>query len=124
MILVDTSVWVDHFRKSDPGLVRWLEAGTVMAHPFVIGELALGGLKRRETILSMLYDLPAAEVASDAEVLQFIDRHRLAGSGVGYIDAHLLAAVRLTGGAALWTRDKRLNELAVGLDLAIDFPNR
>jgi predicted nucleic acid-binding protein len=119
VILVDTSVWVDHLRASDEILVGLLDAGTVLAHPFVIGELALGNLARRDIVLSALSELPRAIIATDAEVLHFIDRHTLFGRGVGYIDIHLLAAVRLTAGAELWTRDKRLHGIAVQLGLAI-----
>jgi predicted nucleic acid-binding protein len=122
LILVDTSVWVDHLRASDDGLVGLLDTGMVLAHPFVIGELALANLGQRETVLSALSDLPRAIVATDAEVLHFIDRNTLFGRGVGYIDIHLLAAVRLTAGAALWTRDNRLHALAVQLGLAITLP--
>jgi predicted nucleic acid-binding protein len=122
MILVDTSVWVDHLRASDDVLVGLLDAGMVLAHPFVIGELALGNLGQRETVLSALSDLPRAIVATDAEVLHFIDRHTLFGRGVGYIDIHLLAAVRLTVGTELWTRDKRLRDIAIQLGLAITLP--
>ena len=118
MILVDTSVWVDHLRKSNATLVRVLEAGMVLAHPFVIGELALGNLRQRELVLSALADLPHASVATDAEVLHFIDRHALFERGVGYIDIHLLAAVQLTAGTTLWTYDKRLGDIAAGLGLA------
>jgi len=124
MILVDTSVWVDHLRSSDETLVGLLNAGMVLVHPFVIGEIALGNLSRRETVLSALSDLPRAIVATDAEALHFIDRHRLFGRGVGYVDAHLLAAVRLTAGAELWTRDNRLNDVAAQLGLAITPPPR
>jgi predicted nucleic acid-binding protein len=119
VILVDTSVWVAHLRATDEMLVGLLDAGMVLAHPFVIGELALGNLGRRETVLSALSGLPPAIVATDAEVLHFIDRHTLFGRGIGYIDIHLLAAVRLTAGAELWTRDKRLRRIAVQLDLAM-----
>ena len=122
MILVDTSVWVDHLRASDEMLVGLLDAGMVLAHPFVVGELALGTLAQRGTVLDALSDLPQAIVATDAEVLNFIDRHKLFGRGVGYIDIHLLAAVRLTAGAELWTRDKRLHAVAVQLSLAITLP--
>jgi predicted nucleic acid-binding protein len=119
VILVDTSVWVDHLRAADEMLAGFLDAGMVLAHPFVIGELALGNPGRRETMLRALSDLPPAVVATDAEVLHFIDRHTLSGRGIGYIDVHLLAAVRLTAGAELWTRDKRLQGIAVQLDLAM-----
>ena len=122
MILVDTSVWVDHLRASDEMLVGLLDAGMVLAHPFVVGELALGTLAQRGIVLDALSDLPQAIVATDAEVLNFIDRHKLFGRGVGYIDIHLLAAVRLTAGAELWTRDKRLHAVAVQLSLAITLP--
>jgi len=122
VILVDTSVWVDHLRTSDERLAGLLDAGMVLVHPFVIGELALGSMGRRETVLSAMSDLPRAIVATDAEVLHFIDRHTLFGRGAGYIDVHLLAAVRLTAGAELWTRDKRLLGVAVQLGLAVTPP--
>ena len=118
MILVDTSVWVDHLRANDKALIALLDTGAVLAHPFVIGELALGNLRQREIVLNALSDLPQASVATDREVLHFIDRHMLSGRGIGYIDAHLLAAVQLTAGAALWTRDNRLHGVAVELGLA------
>ena len=101
MILVDTSVWVDHLRADNIDLTAMLGTGMVLAHPFVIGELALGNLRQRKAILTALSDLPHADIATDAEVLTFIDRHALSGRGVGYVDAHLLAAVRLTAGATL-----------------------
>ena len=119
MILIDTSVWVDHLRANDTALAALLGAGLVLAHPFVIGELALGNLRRREIVLHALADLPRASVATDREVLHFIERHALFGRGIGYIDAHLLAAVKLTPEAELWTNDKRLHGIAVQLDLAI-----
>ena len=122
MILVDTSVWVDHLRSSDERLVGLLDAGMVLAHPFVIGELTLGNLGQRETVLSALSDLPRAIVATDAEVLHFIDRHTLFGRGIGYIDIHLLAAVGLTAGAGLWARDKRLHGIALQLGLVMTLP--
>ncbi len=118
MILVDTSIWVDHLRGVDNGLTSFLDAGMVLTHPFVIGELALGNLAAREIVLSSLSDLPRAVLATDAEVLHFIDRHVLSGRGVGYVDIHLLAAARLTAGTELWTRDKRLHSIAVQLGLA------
>lgn len=118
MILVDTSVWIDHLRAGDRALAALLEAGAVLIHPFVIGELALGSLRRREMVLNALSDLPHASVASDHEVRHFIDEHVLSGRGVGYVDAHLLAAVKLTAGAGLWTNDKRLHGVADRLRLA------
>ncbi len=99
MILVDTSVWVDHLRTADRAPMPLLEAGEIVAHPFVIGGLALGDLRQREFILNTLRDLPQTIVASDQEVLHFIHRYRLFGAGIGYVDAHLLATTRLTLGA-------------------------
>jgi predicted nucleic acid-binding protein len=119
VILVDTSVWVDHLRSAQKVLVALLDKGMVLAHPFVIGELALGNLRQREVVLDALSDLPRASVATDVEVLHFIDRHALFGRGIGYVDAHLLAAVRLTAGAELWTKDRRLHGVAVELGLAM-----
>jgi len=117
VILVDTSVWVDHLRSGDAALAARLDDGNVLMHPFVLGELALGSLRRRETVLALLRDLPAATPATDAEVLHFVDAHRLWGRGIGWVDAHLLAAARLTAGAAVWSRDRSL--AAVGRDLGL-----
>ena len=122
MILVDTSVWVDHLRRDDPKLAGLLDQGLVLTHPFVIGELALGNLAQRHAILGDLTNLPQAKVASDDEVLRFIDRRHLYGGGIGYLDAHLLAATQLTPGARLWTRDKRLLSAATALSLALADP--
>ncbi len=118
MILVDTSVWIRHFRDRDPTLTELLERGAALTHAFVIGELALGNLRQRELVLRMLLRLPAASVATNAEVLRFIDHNALFGRGIGYVDVHLLAATRLTAGSQLWTLDKRLNEAAVQLGMA------
>lgn len=118
MILLDTSVWLDHLRQSDGEVVTTLQSGLALTHPFVIGELACGNLKARATLLGLLAALPVARVAKEEEVLYFIERHRLMGQGIGYIDAHLLAATALTEGARLWTRDKRLADLAHDLELA------
>lgn len=118
MILVDTSVWIDHLRAGDAVLAELLDDGQVLSHPFVVGELALGNLHQRESVLADLLELPRAFVASDNEVLHFIQREGLFGIGIGYLDAHLLAATRLTQGASLWTRDKRLSAAAERLSLA------
>lgn len=118
MILVDTSVWVDHLRKGVPELAALLERGAVLVHPFVIGELACGNLKNRSELLALLASLPSSVVADDAETMLFIEHRKLMGKGIGYIDAHLLASVTLTTDARLWTRDKRLAELASQLRLA------
>ena len=118
MILVDTSVWVDHLRRTDPGLVALLERSAVVMHPFVVGEIACGTLRDRELVLELLQDLPAAVVATDVEVMQFIERQALYGKGIGYVDVHLLASVALTGGTRLWTRDQRLRQAAAALGFA------
>jgi predicted nucleic acid-binding protein len=112
LILVDTSVWVDHFRRGDAGLVDLLERSIVIMHPFVVGEIACGSLQDRESILELLQDLPAAAVAEGDEVLGFIESHVLHGKGIGYVDVHLLASVALTEGAKIWTRDKKLRLVA------------
>ena len=112
MILVDTSVWVDHLRRGDPRLVGLLERSAVVMHPFVLGEIACGNLRDRTSVLELLQDLPAAAVAEVDEVLQFVERHLLHGKGIGYVDVHLLASVALTEGAEIWTRERRLRLVA------------
>jgi predicted nucleic acid-binding protein len=118
LILVDTSVWVDHLRRGDAQLVALLESAKVATHPFVIGEIACGSLANRQAILGLLQDLPMATVADGDEVLAYIERHRLFSKGIGYVDVHLLAATALTGGTTLWTRDKRLRAAAESLRCA------
>jgi predicted nucleic acid-binding protein len=118
LILVDTSVWIDHLRRGDAILADMLEHARVLTHPFVIGELATGSLRQREVILHALRGLPRAVVAQDHEVLDFIERETLFGSGLGYIDIHLLASVRLTPGALLFTRDRRLHTAATRMSVA------
>ena len=115
MILVDTSVWVDHLRHADAGLTDLLERAQVLMHPFVVGEIACGGLAMRAPLLDLLQDLPMAPVADIGEILSFIAQRRLHDKGVGYVDVHLLASVALTAGARLWTRDKRLRAVAEAL---------
>ena len=117
MILVDTSVWVNHLRKGDARLKALLGAGQVLIHSVVIGELALGNLHEPDAILQSLHDLPPAVLAGDGEVLDFIERNALFGLGIGYVDAQLLASARLSA-APLWTHDKRLHEVASKLGLA------
>ena len=118
MILVDTSVWVDHLRNGDVRLVDLLERGAVLMHPFVVGEISCGSLSDRLPILQLLRDLPAMVVAEADEVLGFIERHNLHGRGIGYVDVHLLASTALTAGSRLWTRDKRLRMAAHDLGCA------
>jgi len=114
MVLVDTSVWVEHFRRGNIGLDVLLIEGQAVCHPFVVGELACGNLKNRFQILSLLSALPAALVAEHEEVMQFIETHHLMGKGLGYIDVHLLASAILTG-IPLWTLDKRLHTISLTL---------
>jgi predicted nucleic acid-binding protein len=118
VILVDTSVWVDHLRSGDHALGRLLDSGQVLGHCFVTGELALGNLRERDLVLGALRELPQAAIASDDEMLYAIDSRGLFGLGIGYVDAHLLAAVQLTAGAKLWTRDRRLQTVAARLGLS------
>lgn len=111
MILVDSSVWIDHLRSGDSHLAGLLDRHVAASHDFIIGEIACGNLKNRREVLSLLSSLPKCEPATHGEVLFFIDRHRLMGRGIGYVDACLLAAVALSSGQ-LWTRDKRLSAIA------------
>lgn len=117
MILVDSSVWVDHFRKTNEALSAVLATGSVLVHPLVMGELALGNLAHRTAILQLLSDMPQAVMATPSEMLAFIERHALYGKGVGYVDVHLLASAKLSA-ARLWTYDKRLQSVAEGMKLA------
>ena len=120
MILVDTSIWIDHLRSGDGRLIDLLDNSQVLAHPFVIGELACGNLRKRDEVLRLLNDLPQAPVASQEEALYFIERNKLMGQGVGYIDIHLLASVALADTALIWTRGQRLQMIARKLKLAFD----
>ncbi len=118
MILIDTSIWIDHFRVPEGGVLTLLAAEDVLVHPFVIGEVMLGNMRGRQQIAAMMRLLPAAEVASYEEILSFITVNRLGGTGIGYVDAHLLAAIKLTTGSRLWSRDKRLARVAEELGIA------
>ncbi len=112
MILIDSTVWIDHIREANEILAELLLEGRVLVHPFVVGEVALGHIRNRDGVLRELRRLPAALLARDDEVAALIERERLFGLGVGYIGAHLLASVRLTPDAKLWTLDKRLAAVA------------
>lgn len=118
MILVDTSVWVDHLRAGVPALAALLDGGQVLMHPMVLGELACGAVHNRQEVLGLLAKLPSAPSATGAEALGFIERHAFMGRGIGYVDVHLLASAALAGAARLWTRDKRLVAVAEDLKLA------
>lgn len=120
MVLVDTSVWIDHLRKADAELSRLLNAGRVLVHPCVIGELACGNLRGRTGFLALLSRLPHSRVANDHEALELIELRRLAGRGIGWVDVHLLASSLLTA-CDLWTRDRALRQAAVDLGMAAQF---
>lgn len=118
MILVDSSVWIEHLRSTNRVLFSELDAGHVLGHPFVAGEVALGNLQARARTLALMQRLPQAPTASDADVLYVIERQHLHGRGIGWVDAHLLASTLLSGDAQIWTRNKRLAAVAVDLGLA------
>lgn len=117
MILVDTSVWIDHLRQSESKLIDLLDDGLVLTHPFVIQELACGNLTRREEFLELLHALPKAKVVKHQELLDLITRKKLFGTGLGAVDAHLIASAMLSK-SALWSKDKALSREA--RRLAID----
>ena len=117
MILADTSVWIDHFRKSSKRLSSLLDAESVCTHPFILGELACGNIKNRKEIIALLHALPSVHKASNDEIFYFIEQHRLDGRGIGLIDVHLLASCFISK-CSLYTLDKRLHEVAVDLDVA------
>ena len=117
MILVDTSIWVSHFRTGNSHLATLLNNEEVVCHPFVVGELACGNMKNRKEILSLLQTLPMAEMAGHQEVLHFIEYNQLMGKGFGYIDVHLLASALLTK-IPLWTSDKKLKAASAELGLS------
>jgi predicted nucleic acid-binding protein len=120
VILVDTSVWIEHVRERNDALVALLNDREILVHPFVIGEVALGHLRSRNAVLGQLQLLPAALVATNQEVLHLIEQRKLAGSGIGYVDAHLLASVSLIANAKLWTIDKNLHAIARKIGLAYE----
>lgn len=119
MILVDSSVWVDHLRRGEEGLVNSLKEGEVLIHDLVIEELACGSLARRREFLGLLHSLPRAPWAAHSEFLHFVEMEGLHGKGIGAVDAHLLAAARLAG-ARLWTKDRALAGAAARLRLGVD----
>ncbi len=116
MVLVDTSIWVSHFRKGDPHLQELLVDEQVLCHPFILGELACGGLKNRKEIISLLKALPGAITAETDEILEFIEHQKLIGVGIGLVDVHLLASALLTK-ALLWTSDRNLRPAAARLNI-------
>jgi len=118
VILVDTSVWIDHFRTANDRLIASLTTAHVLSHPFIIGELVIGNLNLHHPIVEDMRDMPQSMLASHDEVLTFIDRHNLYRLGLSFVDAHLLAATQLTPDARLWTLDRRLLAGAQKLGLA------
>jgi predicted nucleic acid-binding protein len=120
MIIVDSSVWIDHFRIHHGGLAALLDERLALMHPFVLGEIALGNLREPEAVLGAAGRLPRPAVAEPAEVLNLIASAGFAGSGIGYVDAHLIASTMLTAKGRLWTRDKRLLAVAERLEIAFN----
>ena len=120
MILVDTSIWIDHLHHTDATLSALLNESRVCTHPMVIGELALRSLRDRPTVLGLVADLPSTPLATHAEVLAFIEVHALYGIGLSLVDAHLLAALRLSSPDRLWTRDRHLRRAADELGVSAD----
>ena len=116
MILADTSIWIDHFRRGQPLLGKRLTDGLILMHPFVLGELACGNLKDRATILRDLNSLPVATAAANSEVMLLVESRKLWARGLGWIDAHLLASALLSH-CQLWTLDKQLHHAASDLKL-------
>ena len=121
MVLVDTSVWIDHFRKHEDVLSDLLIKNNVLTHPFVRGELALGNLRQRDSILNLLDNLPQAIVVYAEEINFFIEKNALFGLGIGLIDAHLLASTQIAENTKLWTRDRKLMAAAMQLNIAATF---
>lgn len=118
MILVDTSIWIDHLRRADRRLEQLLESGDVVCHPFVIGEIACGSLAQRQRVLGFLAQLPQLPVAQQSEAMWFLDRHGYYARGLGWVDVHLLASASIAMETWLWSRNRRLAEAAA--DLGID----
>jgi predicted nucleic acid-binding protein len=118
MMLVDTSVWVNHFRAGSLRLATFLQESLVLTHSYVIGELACGMIKNRSEILALLQALPKAQIADDHEVLHLLESQKLYGSGLGWVDINLLASAQLTG-CGLWTADSPLQKAAIKLHLQV-----
>lgn len=117
MILVDSSIWIDHLNVPDVELTGLLQHARALIHPFVIGEIALGALRNRAQVISRLMAIKQTVVADHADVMILIDRHSLGSAGIGYVDAHLLASTKLSEGSRLWTRDRRLSDAATRLEI-------
>ena len=117
MVIVDTSIWVNHLRKGSPHLEELLLNAKAVCHPFIIGELACGNIKNRNEFLSLIETLPMAPTIDPDEFLYFIEKNRLMGKGVGFVDIHLLASACLSE-IPLWTSDKKLKSVSIELNIA------
>jgi len=122
-ILVDTSVWIKHLRESEKNLVRLLEQGLVACHPFIIGELACGGIKNRHEIISLLNDLPSTDILDHYDIMEFIEYRKIMNKGIGYVDVHLLGSALVTE-TPLWTFDKALKKIANQLSISCDIKSK
>lgn len=114
MILADTSIWVEHFRRGVDELQSLLGKVEVACHPFIVGELSCGNIKNRKEVMNLLHELPMVEVAENQEVLELVETRKLMGQGIGWVDAHLLASA-LISGCPLWTADRKLRSLGAAL---------
>jgi predicted nucleic acid-binding protein len=127
VILVDTSIWVDHFRYGDADLRKIIEDDRLLCHPFVVGELALGSLRERDALITFLSSQREAVIATHAEVMTVIERHSIFSMGIGYTDAHLLTSTLLDRKSSLWTRDRRLaaaaQKVGASVYLSSQIPN-
>jgi len=122
-ILVDTSVWIKYLRESEKNLVRLLEQGLVACHPFIIGELACGGIKNRHEIISLLNDLPSTDILDHYDIMEFIEYRKIMNKGIGYVDVHLLGSALVTE-TPLWTFDKALKKIANQLSISCDIKSK
>ena len=118
-VLVDTSVWIKHLREGDQNLIRLLEQGLVACHPFIIGEIACGGIKNRFEIINLLNDLPSTEIIDHSDIMEFIESRKIMNKGIGYIDVHLLGSA-LVSDTPLWTFDKALRKTAIKFSIGYD----
>ena len=123
LVLVDTSVWIKHLRESDRNLVQLLEQGLVACHPFIIGELACGGIKKRYEIISLLNDLPSTNILDHDDIMEFIEYRKIMNRGIGYVDVHLLGSA-LVSETRLWTFDKALRKVANQLSIEYDIKTK
>jgi predicted nucleic acid-binding protein len=122
VILVDTSVWIDHLRKPDKRLQELLQNDEVAIHPLIRMELALGSLANREEVISNLCLLPKVQIAELDELLTLIETRALYGKGIGVTDLHLIASALLEKSLLIWTRDRRLGEIASSFGIRSDLP--